>query len=107
MARSTKAQVPQAASTVTAPALSIADLRAQQKALREQVKSLKAQTDGSISALAVDGNVVQLDITMGSQPRVTEDGRPYLFNADGIVFAHNGVEYRTSAFYAIATKKPA
>jgi hypothetical protein len=98
--------------------LTLAQIREQQKALREQAKTLKALSDGKISAVAVltpeetgagetfPNGAVSIDIALGQEKRTAQDGREYLFSADPVKFTHNGVEYITSAIYAIATSKP-
>ena len=96
---------PQPVSAPT-PATDVNALRAQQKALREQIKALKAQTDGEIKHIAldeIDPSIVQVDVRIGDGSRKTEKGQAYLFSADSIRFTTpDGRKWRTGAFYAIA-----
>lgn len=96
---------PAPATPVAAPDVNA--MRAQRDALEAQLKALKTQTEGKIAGIAVDGQVVQVDVQMGDRSRKTtkgnNPGRPYLFNADPVEFTTpDGVVWVTSAFYAIA-----
>ncbi len=81
-------------------------LREQQKAIAAQLKAVKAQVDGQVSAVdfTPDGGTMQLDIALGDGSRRTTDGRAYLFAADGVEFTRNGVTYQLSAIYATAKR---
>lgn len=104
----TGAQPTQAPVATSAPVDDVNALRAQRKAISEQLKKLKAQTDGAITgvAMADDGKTFQIDVAIGDGTRRTGDGRPYLFSADGVKFTLNGVEYSINSIYAVATSKP-
>lgn len=101
-----------APATQPTPALDINALRAQRKALSDQIKAAKAQTDGKITAIEyapADAEhpkaQVLVDVECGDGSRRTEKGAAYLFSCDGFEFSTpDGRKWRTGAFYATEVK---